>query len=154
MLKRLGARLRFQLPRAALVSVGTHSDGHSCTVIDGLTPEDPVQPHPAPIKCAAVLAAVKDKPSVAAEGAAILDRRSTRTALDVRGRDEGRAQRGAEPRKMTKKAKRRRAAGGCTSHFPFPQRVGCREADFDTAPIRKRDFARTINRALNQSECG
>ena len=77
-----------------------------------------------PIEFAAVLAAVKDKPSVAAEGAAILDCRSTRTALDVCGRDEGRAQRGGRTKEDDQESEeKKRRAGGCTSHFPFPQRV-------------------------------
>ena len=91
-----------------------------------------------PIEFAAVLAAVKDKPSVAAEGAAILDCRSTRTALDVCGRDEGRAQRGGRTKEDDQESEeKKRRAGGCTSHFPFPQRVGMsgkRKPDFDTAP--------------------
>jgi hypothetical protein len=39
---------------------------------------------------------------------------------------------------------------GWRLHFPLPvptacKDVGKRKADFDTAPIRKRDFARTLN---------
>jgi hypothetical protein len=45
---------------------------------------------PVPLDHAVVLAAVKDKPSVAAEEAAILDRRSTRRPLSsVAGTKEG-----------------------------------------------------------------
>jgi hypothetical protein len=95
-----------------------------------------------------VLAAVKDKPSVAAEGAAILDRRSTRTALDVCGRDEGRAQRGGRTKEDDQESEEKKS--GWRLHFPLPvptacKDVGKRKPDFDTAPIRKRDFARTLN---------
>src|ERR1700674_2671156 len=62
---------------------------------------------------------------VAAEGAAILDCRSTRTAFDVCGRDEGRAPQGAEPRKMTKDVIESAAR---RLRFPVPVPRGCRDA--------------------------
>src|ERR1700674_2618761 len=83
---------------------------------------------------------------VAAEGAVILDCRSTRTAFDVCGRNEGRAPQGAEPRKMTKDVKRVRLAG-FASQFPFPEGVGMPgsgsgkpRADSGPDPIRKKRF--------------
>src|ERR1700726_3029461 len=93
--------------------------------MDRPTPKHPVEPHPVPIKCAAVLAAVKDKPSVAAEGAAILDCRSTRTALDVCGRDEGR---GGSTWGRTKEddQESEEKKSGWRLHFPLPVPTACR----------------------------